>query len=328
MTYCYRAYGVGIISDTKIAGLEPKTPGSTKFSLKFESGPEPQWSRHARSLPSRVLSQLPADQKNADPAFVLTEHGNGNFYDLSYSDSARFVIDKTGERMWGEVRPPYVAEDLAMYFLGPVLGFFLRYHHVICLHASCVKIKDRAVIFCGDAGFGKSTTAAALALRGTPVLCEDIVPVEPIDNRYWAVPGYPRVCLWPDAVANLLHDPHALPLLSPTWEKRYLPLDGVRASFAEEQKPVGVIYLFGDRSEDANAPRIEEMRPREALLGLVQNTYMNWLLDRDRRAEEFDFLWKVVQEVPVRRIVAHSQGERLPILCDRILEDAEKHLKS
>src|SRR5208282_4505990 len=120
----------------------------------------------------------------------------------------------------------------------------------------------------------------------------------------------------------LVGDEDALPRLSPTWEKRYLPLDGVRANFAREKKPLGIIYLFGERSADATAPRIEEMRPRQALLELVQNTYMNWLLDRERRAEEFDELWKVVKQVPVRRVVAHTDGQKLGALCERIFEDA------
>ena len=322
MSYCYRAYGVGICSTSKIAGLESTTPGSTPFTLQLETGPEPDWAKNARALPGRVRSHLPEDKKTADPAFVLTEHGAGQFYDLAYSDGARFVVDEKAVRVWGTTRPPLAPEDLALYFLGPVMGFVLRHLHMTCVHASGVELHDRAVIFCGDSGFGKSTTAAALALRGAPVLCEDIVPLELADGRYWAIPGYPRVCLWPDSVANLVGDEDALHRLSPAWEKRYLPLDGERAKFAAEKKPLGLIYLFGERSAESNAPRIEEMRPRQALLELVQNTYMNWLLDRERRAEEFDELCKIVQQVPVRRVVAHTDGAKLASLCEQIFQDA------
>ncbi|HTZ46891.1 MAG TPA: nucleotidyltransferase family protein [Verrucomicrobiae bacterium] len=258
-----------------------------------------------------MLSHLPEDQHTDDPAFVLTEHGRGQCYDLSYSNGARFVIDETGERMWGSIQPPLVDEDLSLYFLGPVMGFLLRHRHMTCLHASAVQLHERAILFSGDPGYGKSTTAAALALRNVPVLCEEIVPLELTGGRYYAIPGYPRVCLWPDAVAKLVGDADALPRLSPGWEKRYLALDGVRARFANEKKPLGIIYLFAIRTADPGAPRIEQVRPKDALLGLVQNTYMNWLLDRPRRAEEFEELWKIVQEVPVRRIVAHSDGAKL-----------------
>ena len=311
---------------TSIAGLEPCAANPVRFKLQFETGPEPEWARRGTALPGRILSRLPAGERTADPAFVLTEHGQGKCYDLSYSDGTRFVVGEGAERVWGTIQPPLTSEDLATYFLGPVMGFVLRQRRVTCLHASGVEFQERAVLFSGDAGCGKSTTAAALALRGVPVLCEDIVPLELTKDRFWIHPAYPRVCLWPEAVAILLGNPEALPSLTPAWEKRYLPLDGVYARFVGARRPLGLIYLLGERSSDANAPRIEEIPPREALLALVQNTYMNWLLDRERRAEEFDELWKLIQQIPVRRIVAHTDGAAIGTLCEKILADAAKTL--
>jgi hypothetical protein len=329
--YFYRAYGVGIDSTANIPGLEISERQATRFVLRFETGPEPEWAEHGRAFPGRVVCHQPADESAGDPSFVLTEHdsaepGSGKCYELSYSDGTRFFVDETAERVWGTFQPPLTLEDLATYFLGPVMGFLLRQRHVTCLHASAVELHGNGVLFSGGAGYGKSTTAAALALGGAPVLAEDIVPIELTEGRYWAHPGYPRVCLWPDAVAKLTGNPEGLPRLTPTWEKRFLPLDGARAKFVGQKKPVGLIYLFGGRSAEADTPRIEEMRPREALLELVQNTYMNWLLDRERRAEEFEELGRLVQQVPVRRIVAHRDGARIWELRERILADAAKTL--
>jgi hypothetical protein len=326
VNYYFLAYGVGIHSTSRIAGLQPATPDSSHFTLHFEMGPEPEWVRSASVLPGRVLSRLPEDLTTADPSFILTEYGSGKCYDLSYSDGARFVFNETSDRLWGTFRPPVTLDELHQYLVGPVMGFLLRHRHVTCLHASAVELDNRAVLFSGDQGYGKSTTAAALALRGVSVLGEDIIPLEWAKDCYWAVPGYPRVCLWPDAVAKLLGDEASLPRLSSTWTKRYLPLDGVRAKFAAEKKPLGIIYLFGERSAEPHAPFIAEMRPKEAVLALLQNTYMNWLIDRHRRAEEFDELCKIVGQVPVRRIVAHTDGAKLGDLCERILQDAERIL--
>jgi hypothetical protein len=194
------------------------------------------------------------------------------------------------------------------------------------LDATAVEFKNQAVLFSGHAGYGKSTTAAALALRRVPVLTDDIVPLELTEGYYWAIPGYPRVCLWPDAVASLLGDEGGLPRLTPGWEKRYLPLNGMKARFASQKRRLGLIYLFGERSSSEDAPRIEEMGRKEALLALVQNTYMGRLIDRGQRAEEFDELSRLVQQIPVRRVVAHTDGEKLAALCDRIFEDSEKIL--
>jgi len=296
--------------------------------LRFEDGPEPEWARKLLALPPRILSKRSEPPGSADPSFILTQHGEAEGFELSYSDGARFVVDGLTAHLWGTYRPPLTAEDLAMYLLGPVLGFVLRRRNITCLHASGVEIHGHAVCFCGDAGYGKSTTAAALALRGLPVLAEDIVALEESGGEFSAVPGYPRVCLWPESVGMLLGRIDALPQLTPMWEKRYLELDGQRAKFAPEKLPLGILYLFAPRSGEQGLPRIEKLSRREAVLELVQNTYMNWVLDREQRAKEFDILCRVVQRVPVRRIVPHSKPEKIAELCELILQDAVAILSS
>jgi hypothetical protein len=209
-----------------------------------------------------------------------------------------------------------------------VLGFVLRRRNVTCLHASAVGIRGHAVCFCGSAGYGKSTTAAALGLRGLPLLAEDIVALEESGGEFSVVPGYPRVCLWPESVSLLFGGADALPRLTPTWEKHYLELDGRRAKFAPAKLPLGLLYLFAGRSGEQGVPRVEKLSPREALLELVQNTYMNWVLDREQRAKEFETLCRVVQQVPVRRLVPHSNLEKIAGLCELILQDAAAILSS
>jgi len=192
------------------------------------------------------------------------------------------------------------------------------------LHASTVCIGGQAVVLCGESEAGKSTTAAALALRGIPVLAEDVSPLKEEAGTFYVEPGYPRICLWPSAVETLFGSTDALPLLTPTWDKRFLALDGVQAKFESQRKPLGAVYLLAPRAEEADAPRIETLGKREALLQLVQNTYMNWLLDRKQRAAEFDELGRLVTQVPMRRIVPHLDPGRIGALCELIVADAER----
>ena len=292
----------------------------------LESGIKPSWVERSTTLPSRVISRRPESEDVADPIFQLIEHGPADCFELLYSDEASFVVDTPARRVWGTVRAPLTDADLATYFLGPVLGFILRRRHITSLHASAVEILGHAIALSGEGGFGKSTTAAALALRGVPVLSEDVAPLREIAGRFQVLPGYPRVCLWSDSVNYLLGSPEALPQLTPVWEKRYLPLDGNRAQFSPEPLPLGIIYLLAPRSTEDRAPIVEEMSCREALLTLVQNTYMNWLLDREQRAIEFDSLSRLVQQVPVRRIVPHSDPSRIAALCALIKADATQFL--
>jgi hypothetical protein len=323
VTFSYLVYGLGIESYTAIVGLKPVQHLPQK-DLSFETGPKPEWVKNALEMSGRVLVQRPGGE-GLDPTFVLTERGGGEYCELTYADGTIFVVSERGDRVWGSVPSPYTEEDLAAYFLGPILGFVLRHRRVTCLHASGVELHGRGVLFSGDAGDGKSTTAGALALRGIPVLADDIMPLELTDNEIWVSRGYPRIWLWPESVEKLVGNADGLPSITPTWDKRFLPLDGVLGKFAAERRPLGVVYIFGARTE-TNSPRIEEVAPKDALMELVRKTYMNWLLDRQRRGEEFDELSKVVQRVPVRRIVAHQDAERIPELCDLILSDVAKVL--
>ena len=322
MNYRYRLYGLILAADESLPGLEANSAIRGEDDVQLELRAEPDWVRQARALSSRQVHRFEAEPETNDPALVLTSYGEGRFFGLSYTDGTEFMTDAAARRLWGTWTEPWTKEDFATYLLGPVMGLVLRRKGVTPLHASAVCVAGNAIVFCGDAQAGKSTTAAALGLRGAPVLCEDIAALVQTEKRYWVEPGYPRVCLWPDSVEKLMGRGDALPLLTPNWEKRYLPLDGVLGRFQAERCPVGAVYMLAQRAAEDHAPRIEKMTPKEALLELVQNTYMNWLPDREQRAREFEVLTQLVAQVPVRRIVAHSDSKRLDDLCCAILADA------
>ncbi|MGH9743788.1 MAG: hypothetical protein ACRD51_15700 [Candidatus Acidiferrum sp.] len=258
-----------------------------------------------------------------DPALCVRTMGDEQYFELTYTDGTSFLLDAGMTRLCGTWLPALTLEDFTTYLLGPVMGFILRQRRILSLHASTVSIAGHAIALCGASEAGKSTTAAALALRGIPVLAEDVSPVKEEAEGFFIEPGYPRICLWPGAVEALFGRQDALPQLTPNWEKRFLALDGVQAKFEAERRSLGAIYLLAPRTEEKDAPRVESLGMREALLELVQNTYMNWLLDREQRAAELDVLSRLVARVPVRRIVPHSDPARLGALCDLIVTDAE-----
>lgn len=293
----------------------------------MELSSEPSWVLEALNLPSSVLQTVAASPETQDPAFVLTSLGDGRFFQLGYSDGTLFVVDGEATRIWGITGYGQTIQDLSTYLLGPVMGFVLRRRGITALHASAVCIEGRAIALAGEAGAGKSTTAAALALRGLPVLCEDIAALGQVDGEFAVEPGYPRVCLWPESVEMLMGHAGALPRIAPNWEKCFLQLDGAHGKLEKQKRPLGAVYILSSR-EEAKAPRIEEVASREVLLELVQNTYMNWLLDRGQRAQEFELLTRMVSQVPVRRIVSHRDPSRISDLTELIVADATRLLAS
>ncbi len=324
LRHSYRAYGLNLLSSASVPGLTDEDADIPKPDIILELGSEPDWVTRGIQLPSIVQCSKPAIPETGDPAFTFSALGREEFFELAYSDGTRFVVDRAAQQIWGTCPPPLTIEDLATYLLGPIMGFVLRRRGILSLHASAVCVDGQAVVLCGESESGKSTTAAALALQGIPVLCEDIAALTKEGDRLQVEAGYPRICLWPDAVGNLYGTADALPLLTPAWGKRYLPLDGGSAKFEPHGRPLSAIYLLAPRVSRSDAPRIEDLSARESLLELVQNTYMNWLLNRTQRSAEFDLLSRLVTQVPVRRIVPHTDADRIGALCDLIIRDAER----
>lgn len=320
MTFSYRVYGLNCVSDVPIPGYSYQ-PWFPQTDLVFSIGSQPDWACQALTLPSCLVYAEPAVPGTLISGCTLTSFGSDRFFELAYGDGARFVIDNAGTRLWAAPSPPLTIDDLAIYLRGSVMGFVLRRRGITSLHGSAVRIGAHAVVLCGATESGKSTTAAALALRGVSVLSDDIVPLREENGAYQVEPGYPWICLWPESVRNLLGNPNALPRMTPSWEKCYLSLKN--AAFDSVRRPVGTIYVLAPRKSSQNTPRIEEMSAREAVLELVQNTYMNWLLDKGQRAAELDVLSKLASNVPVRRLIPHSDPARIDLLCDLIVRDSE-----
>ena len=130
----------------------------------------------------------------------------------------------------------------------------------------------------GEAEAGKSTTAAALAIRGWPVLGRTSALSPTREDGIKCFLAIHVFAYGPIRVSFSLFvtrgfAPDSLRL----GEKRFLPLDGSRARFASSPAPLAAIFLLAERSAQDSAPVIEPISQREALLRLVQNTYMNGL---------------------------------------------------
>ena len=324
MSQTYRSYGLTLESDLTVTGLRPlsvdERPSPADIALHFAEFPA--WAAEALSLPVTAVRVRPSNMLPGDGTFTVSEFADRRFFQLLYADATRFLMDRAVTRIWGQSGPNLSFDDLCIYLLGPVMGFVLRQRGTVTLHASSLSFHGHALALVGEAGAGKSTTAAALALRGWPVLAEDVCALAESAGSYQVVPAYPRVCLWPDSVDFLFASREALPLMVPGWEKRFLSLEGSGARFASSPAALAAIFFLAERSTDDRAPYVESISQREALLQLVQSTYMNWYLDRRQRADEFEVLSRLVSSIECCRLIPSSDPGRLPALAELI----ERHI--
>lgn len=249
---------------------------------------------------------------------------DGEHFGFFYSDGTRFAIERRGREVWADWPENYTLEDACTYLHGPVMGFVLRLWGTVCLHASAVAVGDRAIALVGLPGAGKSTTAAAFACSGFPVLSDDIVALSDEDGQWLVQPGYPRVNLWPDSVRALFGSEDFLPRITPTWDKRYLPLGQNGRHFGSEPLPLSAIYILDSRDLTLTAPVIESVSAKEALITLVANTYVNYLLDQNMRRTEFDVLSRIISGTPVRRVRPRDEPSAIVGLCEALADDARR----
>ena len=305
-----RIHGLAVRSNVSLPGLARTDALTADVELELvEQLPPPRVTR------TRFQAGSPDDPSSR---VEIADDANG-CVTFRYGDGTAIDVDhhRQPARIRAAIAPGQTLEDLAAYLYGPVLGFLLRSWGRLALHASCVRLENTAVLLAGPSGSGKSTTAAALALRGMPVLSDDLTALSCDEGDPVAWPAFDHVRLWPDSERLLLDGGEPLDRITPTWDKRRFPLAG--AAFAHEPCPVGAIIVLSPRS----AARRADSRPvtcAHAVLTLAALTYANYLLDTSMRATELGQLGALVRSVPVHSVTPPSGRGGVDALCDEILE--------
>ncbi len=325
----YLVYGLDVHSNQEIPGLvavcETNHP---QPEVRVNLGSLPLWLEQpvAKNLEQRQWYVSAYIAENGKPALRIWQilGNSSSYFWLQYSDGTEFVVDRYGSQIWAIWSDELTVEDTATYLLGPILGWVLRLRGVTCLHASAVAVENKVVAFLGDAGAGKSTTAAAFAQQGYPILSDDVLALVDRESSFWVQPAYPRVRLWSESVVALYGNVEKLPRIvpsHPTWDKRYLDLSQQGYQFQNSPLPLAAIYLLNYRSEEEGVPKLESPSSRSALISLIANTYGSYLLDKSMRSQEFQLLGRLIKSVTVRQVTPHKNPAYIPQLIETILND-------
>ena len=322
MFVSHAVYGLRVAANVALPGL-PLRLDSKAYDVRIRLK---DWTTFPTALPTSVdffyasSQDAGRDQSNLRVGVLPGR----DYFGFFYSDDVRFVVERQGREVWGDWPENYTLEDACTYLLGPVLGFVLRLQGVTCLHASAVAVNEQAIALVGSPGAGKSTTAAAFAKCGFSVISDDVVALAEDGRNFLVQPGYPRVNLWSDSVGALFGSDEALPRITPTWDKRYMPLGDNGFGFASKPLPLGAIYILGTREAALAAPVIGDLTGSNALRELITNTYVNYLLDRNMRSREFDVLTRLVGSIPIRRVRPAAAYSAIFDLSEGVANDARR----
>jgi hypothetical protein len=289
--FVYLAYGLGIHSAMPLPELEAgRTEREKEVSIRFG---------RVDSLPSEILEKgwgcfSPAPQE---------DH-------LFWEEIGSFLV-RGGRHITVDPSPGLDENMLRLFILGPVLAVLLHQRGHLLLHASAVAVAHEAVLFLGDTGWGKSTTAAALCARGYSLVTDDVAVLRTEERCPVLFPGFPQLKLWPEALVSLGDDPEKLPRCNPHFEKRARP---VTQEFSPEPIPIKRIYVLdkGDTTE------ILPLRPQEALGELIRHTY--GALDVGS-SSHFLRCARIVNQVVMRSVRRKKSLLQLPDLARLIADD-------
>jgi len=309
MDACRQLYGLGVRSNIPLGALA-SLPEADRVDVQIELCNQ---ATSVADEPARDIYVSEERHEDGRPTVHAQRLASGGVR-IAYSDGTVVAIDAAARCIRASTPEGQIPDDTAAYLLGPVMGAVLRMRGVVCLHASAVEVEGRAVAFVGPACAGKSTTAAALAGSGFPVITDDVLAIDEDDDGFSVRTGYARVRLWGDSVEGLFGRADALPRISPGWDKHYLDVSPPRSAFDTRRRPLACVFVLAPGPTASGRPEVHEASPTQPLLELVANSYSTHYQDRDGRGKELAFLASLCQRVPVRKLVVPRDFSALSAL--------------
>jgi hypothetical protein len=226
----YKAYGLIVSSEVSLPELEPTAPATP--DLEIAVGPV--------DFPDSASQDATAFRFEPMRQY-LSWQAVGTF---KISDARRIDVDPA----------PGVDDPLLAFpLLGPVMALALHQRGLLVLHASAIAVGGKSVIFMGDKGAGKSTTAGAMIRAGHRLLTDDVVALDLSDpERPMTLPGFPQLKLAADAAGAIsLGRAEVRPQVHPQIDKAQHRL---RDGFAAEAAPVSRLYILERGARAAISP--------------------------------------------------------------------------
>ena len=245
----------------------------------------------------------------------------GRYYWLIFNDRAEFVVDAAGQQIWARRGEAVSLAEVSAYLLGSVAGLVLRHRGFLGLHAGAVAVNGRVIGLMGRAGAGKSTTVAALAGLGYPVLSDNILALYEEAEAFLVQPAYPCIRLLPASVQAVYGHDLDLPKLLPDSEKGYLSLSQAGQPFQAQPLPLTALYFLAEREPLLTEPKIEPLTGLIALQTVLANLYPPGLLEKAEQSRQFEQLGRLLKRVPVRRLRRPADLGALPHLCEVLADE-------
>lgn len=243
-------------------------------------------------------------------------------YLLRFDRLADFLVDRSGtEITLCHVESEVTADTLRHLVLDQALPTVLSLRGVMALHATAVATPAGACAFLGPAGSGKSTLAASFSIAGYPAIADDCLVLKE-QEEFLAVPAYPGIRLWKDALDSLVGDSCVTSPVAHFTSKRRVWGGQSGSGFPRKARPLRVIYRL-DRRRESGAPSVRRCSGSDALMELVSSSFFLDIADKAMLTDHFRALGRLAARVPVRVLEVPEDFSALPEVRRAVLADLE-----
>jgi hypothetical protein len=203
------------------------------------------------------------------------------------------------------------------------LNCLLFQRGALALHASVVVIDGEAIAFVGASGWGKSTLATAMEMRGHLLIADDTLAVD-LNNPTMplALPAFPQMKLFPDSLESVGISIEHLAHVTPAELKL---AHTINAHFVTQPTPLKRLYVL----HTAEQNHLTTLTPGEAFPEIMTHSFagkmslhfgMDFLRACGQSEQQLQQCTRLLSSVPVYRLERRwdlSQMDELAALIEQ-----------
>lgn len=241
-------------------------------------------------------------------------------YWVRFPGLADFEISADGTAVRGWRTPAASSATLHQLYINQVLPLALSQQGELVLHASAVDIGGEAVAFVGPSGRGKSTLAGSFATHESGFLTDDGLQLAWRGGELTVMPSHPSLRLWDDSRAALGTPALAVaPAAEHSRKARFMA--GGPLHYCAEPRPLRRVYFLGPGP--AEHPEIRPLKPAEAMMALVRNSFLLDISEQDMLARHFSDFARIA-DLPIHYHLDYARHyDELP----RLRQFITRHLR-